>query len=181
MISDSAGQNLFILAFMQELKGDVLEVGSFQGKSTFFLGTAVKYSQNGKLIAVDHFKGNKGKEAEYKVKKTNLSDLEDNFKNNIRLAKLDSTVKLINSPNDVAVNSVEDLSLRMLFIDGDHTAQGVRKDIQLFLPKVKPGGIVVFDDYDSVHFEGLVKELNNFIIKKSKKCYPFDRMMFVTL
>jgi len=39
MINHRAGEELFSLAYMQTLKGDVLEVGSFQGKSTFFFGT----------------------------------------------------------------------------------------------------------------------------------------------
>ena len=99
---------------------------------------------------------------------TNLSDLEDNFRKNIRRAgKIHCKTHKLS--NDVAIHNVEDLSLRMLFIDGDHTARGVREDIELFLQKVKPGGIIVFDDYDFLHFQGLVKEVNNFIKKTKPK------------
>lgn len=34
----------------------------------------------------------------------------------------------------------------MLFIDGDHTFQGVKADFELFSPLVRPGGIVAFHD-----------------------------------
>lgn len=35
----------------------------------------------------------------------------------------------------------------LLFIDGDHTYEGVRKDIEAWVKFVKPGGIVAFHDY----------------------------------
>ena len=35
----------------------------------------------------------------------------------------------------------------MLFIDGLHTYEGVAGDINDWVPRVCPGGIVVFDDY----------------------------------
>jgi predicted O-methyltransferase YrrM len=33
-----------------------------------------------------------------------------------------------------------------LFIDGDHTYQGVKQDFQMYSPLVKKGGIVAFHD-----------------------------------
>ena len=40
----------------------------------------------------------------------------------------------------------------VLFIDGDHSAQGVKKDFSMYSPMVKQGGYIVFDDYlDNVH------------------------------
>lgn len=44
---------------------------------------------------------------------------------------------------------VPDESLAFLFIDGDHTARGVAADIAAWMPKLKSGGIVAFDDYGS--------------------------------
>jgi len=42
----------------------------------------------------------------------------------------------------------EEGSIDLLHIDGDHSYDGVRKDIDLFWPKMKKGGTVVFDDYN---------------------------------
>lgn len=39
-----------------------------------------------------------------------------------------------------------DQKLDLLFIDGDHTCEGVRADFNLYSPLVQPGGIVVFHD-----------------------------------
>jgi len=40
-----------------------------------------------------------------------------------------------------------DIMCDMLFIDGDHSAAGVREDIRLFRPWVRSGGIIAFHDY----------------------------------
>jgi predicted O-methyltransferase YrrM len=38
------------------------------------------------------------------------------------------------------------LAVDLLFIDGDHTYEGVRKDWEMYSPLVRPGGLVVFHD-----------------------------------
>lgn len=182
MISARAGEELFSIAYMQNLRGNVVEIGSFQGKSTFFLGSAVKLSKNGKMFAIDHFKGNKGKEKFYVVNEPDLSDLENGFKKNIKLANLQDTVELINKPNNVAADQIEDNSIRLLYIDGDHTEEGVKSDLALFEKKLKNKAIIIFDDYDSVNFYGLVKVVNNFIgSQKVKRKYLIGRTLILEL
>lgn len=40
----------------------------------------------------------------------------------------------------------------ILFIDGDHTTEGVKKDFEMYHQMVKSGGYIVFDDYhDNIH------------------------------
>src|SRR5687767_6320928 len=56
MTSPKSGQFLFSMCYMQELRGDVVEIGSWQGRSTSFLARAVKCSGNGAFYAVDHFR-----------------------------------------------------------------------------------------------------------------------------
>lgn len=182
MIDARAGEELFSLAYMQALAGDVVEVGSFQGRSTFFLGAAVRASRNGHLYAIDHFKGNKGKEHFYVVGSKDLSDLEGGFRRNIQRAGLSEVVTLFNEPNHQAAAKIADQSVRLLFIDGDHTAQGVAKDLELFLPKLRKDAIIVFDDYDRVDFKGLVDEVNRFVARTEvKRKYLLGRTLVVQL
>ncbi len=182
MISNRAGEELFSLAYMQALDGDIVEVGSFQGKSTFFLASAVKYSGNGKMIAIDHFQGNLGKEKFYRVNNDPAFNLEDGFVNNIKKANLDKTVTLINQSNEQAVKFIEDKSIRFLFIDSDHTAEGVYKDLNLFRNKLKRKAIIAFDDYSQKTFPGVVEVSNEFIksMDISKK-YLMGRTLIIEL
>lgn len=48
-----------------------------------------------------------------------------------------------------ASEQFEDMSMDFVFIDGDHSYEGVKEDIGLWLPKVKTGGYLCGHDYDS--------------------------------
>lgn len=181
MITSRAGEELFAQVYMQSIQGDVVEIGSFQGKSTYFLGTAVKLSSNGKMYAIDHFKGNVGKEKFYKVEKEDLSDLEFGFKQNIKKTFLEDTVILINEPVISAVNKINDNSVRFLFIDGDHTAEGVKLDLELFKNKLKSKAIIAFDDYAPT-FPGVIDVANKFIkTNKITKKYLLERTLIIEM
>jgi len=181
MITGRAGEELFSLAYMQPIVGNVVEIGSFQGKSTFFLGSAVKLSGNGVMFAIDHFKGNLGKEKFYRVGRDDLSDLEQGFRNNIKRAHLENTVTLLNKPNIEAVKEIQNDSVRFLFIDGDHTAAGVAKDLELFKCKLKRGAIIAFDDYCQ-SFPGVIDLANQFIASESvARKYMIEKTLIVEL
>ncbi len=169
MLSREAGKFLYALCYMQSELGDVVEVGSWQGYSTSFLGQAVKDSGNGRLVAIDHFQGNPGKESYYVVKDDSLSDLKENFLRNMNDAALTDHITLLDMPNDRAAEELSAKQIRFLFIDGDHTQEGVQKDIDLFFPLLVPGAVVVFDDFTDA-FPGLVKALDGLLGQRD-----FDR------
>lgn len=53
-------------------------------------------------------------------------------------------------------------SIDCIFIDGDHTYEGVKQDLINYYYKVKPGGLILFDDY-SFPFPGVVRAVDHFI------------------
>lgn len=155
MLSSESGKFLYALCYMQQLAGNVVEIGSWQGYSTSFLASAVRDSRNGMMYAIDHFRGNVGKEDRYKVGSPDLSDLRDNFERNMRQLGLRENITLLDMPNEAAVTHLPGRNVRFLFVDGDHTRDGVAKDIRLFFPLLLPGAIVVFDDF-AARFPGVV-------------------------
>lgn len=182
MTQSYAGQLLFTLAYMQNLEGDVIEIGSFLGKSTFFLGNAVKLSGNGKLFAIDHFKGNKTKEHLYKVNNEDLSDLEGLFRGNIKRSHLEDYVTLINKPSQDASREIKDKSVRLIFIDGDHSGKGVLNDISFYRKKLKNNATIIFDDYNPQTFPDLVDVVNQFVSKeKIRRKYIMNTTYVVEL
>ena len=171
MITPSAGKFLYTLCYMQDLDGDVVEIGSWQGRSSTFLARAVKESKNGDFYAIDHFAGNTGKEDLYAVDGS-MHSLKDNFNENIENFGLSDIVHLLDMVNTEAIKQIEDKTIRFLFIDGDHTKKGVQKDIQLFFPLLKKGSIVVFDDYFE-GFPGLIEAVDEIFEK-----YTFERVFY---
>jgi len=57
MTTKQSGQNLYSLSYFQEEKGDVVEIGTWQGRSASFLARATHESGNGDFFAIDHFQG----------------------------------------------------------------------------------------------------------------------------
>ena len=126
----------------------------------------VKLSGNGKLFAIDHFKGNKNKEQFYKVNNEDLSDLKGIFLENIQKSELEDYVTLIDKPSHEASKEIEDNSVRLIFIDGDHSREGVLNDIISYKKKLKKNSIIVFDDYNQEKFPELVDVVNEFVSKE---------------
>lgn len=182
MISPQAGGELFSLCYMQSEKGDVVEIGSWQGKSTFYLGTAVKYSGNGSMIAIDHFNGNKGKEHLYRVNKDDLSDLRETFTDNMTRMGL-TEIKLFDMKSARARAKLNKHRIRFLFIDGDHSYEGVKGDIELFKDLLVPGALVVFDDYSKRGFPGVVKAVGEFCEgnERVSRTYKLGRTFIIKL
>jgi hypothetical protein len=65
-----------------------------------------------------------------------------------------------------AVNLIPD-NLDFIYIDGDHRAEAVEKDIELYYPKVRIGGLVAGHDYEKRRAPGVVNTIDNFF--KDKK------------
>jgi predicted O-methyltransferase YrrM len=82
-------------------------------------------------------------------------DLQNPFDKRFRLRfgkQSAQTIHLIagNSQANTSFNQVRNLlngsALDLLFIDGDHSYTGVRRDYELYAPLVKQGGIIAFHD-----------------------------------
>lgn len=171
MISPDSGKLLYALCVAQVESGNVVEVGSWQGRSTSFLARATSESSNGTFFAIDHFRGNEGKEASYVVGKKDLSDLRQGFERNMRSVGLWDRINLLDMPNTEAASLVSS-PVRFLFIDGDHTEAGVEADIDLFWPLLTPHAIVVFDDFN-IGFDGLVRALKR-LLEREKFAQVFS-------
>lgn len=133
-----------------------VEVGSWLGKSAAFM--AVEIINSGKVIrfdCVDHWKGN----ADQPVLRQAASqeDIYQLFCNNMKRFGLAEVVSPIRRSSDEAAYLYPDSSLDFVFIDADHRYEEVKKDISIWLPKVKPGGVLAGHDFDETSDPGVVK------------------------
>lgn len=67
---------------------------------------------------------------------------------------------MIRDYSDSAVTLFEDKSIDFVFIDGSHDYTSVVKDINNYLPKVAPGGVIGGHDYN-LRFFGVVNAVND--------------------
>jgi len=62
-----------------------------------------------------------------------------------------------NSFKDESINFAKNIGpVDLLFIDGDHSYEGVKKDFENYSPLVESGGYIIFDDYNQGH-QGIVR------------------------
>jgi hypothetical protein len=88
--------------------------------------------------------------------------------------------KLIKCDSVEAARFVEDGSLDLVFVDGDHSEAGCRSDIAAWLPKVKRGGWISGHDYDHPD-QGDVKKVVDDLFLGMKIELGENRTWFVRL
>ena len=128
-----------------------VEIGVHKGDfSARLLGEA----KPKKLFLVDpykHFEEEGYEEAWYggktadgqKTMDDRYASVQNRFKRQISRGQ----VQIIRELSADAASQFEDESLDFVYIDGDHTFDGVLADIKSYLPKVKTGGLILGDDY----------------------------------
>lgn len=133
---------LFTLAYFPTAEGDILEIGSFKGKSTVLLAKASKYgNSSSKIIAVDPLTSPSPTDPDLKGAESGAED----FYANLQSADVSDSVEFHQTFSYKLAESWA-RPLRFLWIDGDHTYEGARKDFDLFSPYLTDGAMIAFHD-----------------------------------
>lgn len=82
---------------------------------------------------------------ELRPEKLHLFDLSDRWLRDDVREDPKTELHLGNSSSQL--NRQPNRSFDWLYIDGDHSYKGVRRDAEAALKKIKPGGVLVFNDY----------------------------------
>jgi len=145
------GAALYQAALRASIDGPCLEVGSYCGKSTIYLGAACQ-ATGSTLFAVDHHRGSEEHqpgeqyyEPELFDPDTGLMDSFREFRANMRRAGLDETVVPVVAPTAVAARHWQ-TPLSLVFIDGGHSEQAALTDYRCWAPWLRPGGILAIHD-----------------------------------
>jgi hypothetical protein len=122
----------------------VVEIGSWQGKSSVVLGKAL-LGTSASFFCIDPFTGEAvDPETASSTNATKLP-LRQVFSHNIRKNKVENVVQVIENYSFKAVEGWT-APIDMLFIDGNHEYSAVRQDFDLWTPFLVAGGILVMDD-----------------------------------
>lgn len=128
-----------------------LEVGSYCGRSTVWLGAAARDAST-VVFAVDHHYGSEENQAGWEWHDTSLVDPETgrldtlpHFRRTIRRAGLDDVVVAVVGESPIVARAWS-TPLAFLFIDGGHGIEPARLDYELWTPHVAPGGTLAIHD-----------------------------------
>lgn len=135
-LNDSAW---LLYALVRSMKPEVcVEIGSAQGRSACFMGAALRANGRGKLYAIDPHMPTNWNDAPAVV---SLPTMQANLKS----ADVENYVEIVRETSDKALDAWS-RKIDLIFIDGDHSYDGVRSDWEKSLPHLHSRSIVVFHD-----------------------------------
>ena len=142
-LSDAQGHALLSAAAATTGRGAIVEIGSWKGRSTVWLAEGARLAGQ-RVHAIDRHT----QSLEDPVANT-LAEFLENIK---RAGVADVIEPLVMSSADAA--AVVGGPVELLFIDGDHSLEGVRRDAEIWLPRVMEGGLVMFHDVATAGYNG---------------------------
>jgi hypothetical protein len=153
-LSRDAAVLLYDLA-RQVTHGCIVEVGSYRGRSTVALARGAAAGHGPRIYAVEPhepFVGARGGEF-------GPEDRAAFFRNMVRTGAY-KHVRLLNTKSEVVAPGWNE-PIGLLWLDGDHSYEGVRRDFDAWAPHLLPDCGVVLDDVDDPELgpHRLVQEL----------------------
>jgi len=138
-----------------ETKPDVVvEIGVFGGRSLISQGFALRENHRGKIYGIDPWAveiATEGNEDPENIKwwssNIDIDKIHQDCMKAIWDHRLQEFVVVIRAASQHAYQLFPN-NIDILYIDGNHSELSSCRDVELFVPRVKPGGWVWFDDCD---------------------------------
>ena len=134
------------------------EIGVFTGLNAenILIGLDIK-----RLYLIDPYLEEDGKLSGTTTSSSRILELR--YNSHYRLERFHTKIVWIEKKSEYAVNDIKDSELDFVYIDGDHTYIAVKKDIELYFPKVKLNGLFCGHDFDQPDSNnGVIQAVNEF-------------------
>jgi predicted O-methyltransferase YrrM len=156
--------------------GPIIEIGSWQGRSTAALALGSIAGRGQTVYSIDPFIG-----PQEGARKTSLENIPDTTKcspqilrSNLVNVGVNGQVEIIPKYSHEALEDVPG-QCSLLFVDGAHDYESVCKDLDLYLPRLKLGGFVVLHDVIFTD-PGVVKAVDDKILAFPNALRVIDRV-----
>ena len=145
------GQKLFELSREASSQGPCLEIGSYCGKSSLYLGAGCR-ANNSVLFSIDHHRGNEEQQPGEAYFDPDLVDPATGRIDTFRFFRAtldeagleDTVVPIVSQSGTVARQWTTPLAL--VFIDGGHTYKAAYTDYNAWTGHLRPGGYLLIHD-----------------------------------
>ncbi len=146
--------------------GLAVEIGVWQGE---FSPTILKLIEPSQLFLIDPWKhiGVESHTTAF-VGRTEDEKMEAIFQKVVKTFEAEIEEGKVGIIRDFSVPALELFdheSISFAYVDGDHSYEGVTADLAALFPKIKPGGIMAFDDYHRRGWwgDGVIRAVNEFL------------------
>jgi predicted O-methyltransferase YrrM len=163
-LEDNEGELLFAAAALVAGRPGaqtLVEVGSYQGRSTVVLGSVLRaLSPQSRLYAIDPHEGTVGRADRRLNRGTPTFDA---FMANITNAGVSDVIEAIRS---LSYETEWNRPIDLLFVDGLHDRLNVERDFRHFSGFLKPDAVVLFHDYAN-YYPGVVAFVDELVAAES--------------
>jgi len=118
-----------------------LEIGCYEGRATIWLLTNILTHQTARIDCVDRFFDPDSAD-------NDPAGYESRFDYNVRISRDGNKVRKIKSFSQESLRNLKLYSYDAIYVDGSHAAADVLEDAVLAFRLLKPGGLMIFDDYE---------------------------------
>jgi len=128
--------------------GHAVEIGSWQGKSAVVLGKGLAASPGSRLHCVDPFNadGCPPSLPLFAAQRARLDcTLRESFERNVRRHGVRACIEVWPAYSQEVAPTFPH-AIDLLFIDGNHDYEAVRQDFELWVPKLRDGGVLCLHD-----------------------------------
>lgn len=158
-------------------KQQILEIGSFEGRSTVWLAKNM-LDEGGTITCIDTWEGGD----EHKVLGMDLSIIEARFDHNLVVLKEEeptkSVYKMKGRSSRCISSLVDSLGFDLIYVDGGHEARDCLGDAVMSWELLNKGGVMILDDYGwqhrpvgPLHPKPAIDAFMNFYYKELKVLY----------
>ena len=176
---DLESANLLLDQIYKNRPKNFLEVGVLQGVTARNVCEVLKeiYQNEFKYIGIDLFSSSNllFDKKEKTLKQQKISNPFKNFyfnflrKENLNskkavsklLKKFNNNISLYEGYSDKILNSIDISYIDMVFLDGGHSYETVKKDLKILITKLKKNKIIICDDYDLKNY-GIKRAVDEF-------------------
>ncbi|GKX30812.1 hypothetical protein SH1V18_32920 [Vallitalea longa] len=147
----------------------VIEIGTYHGFTAIFVARMLNYmGKNNKVVSIDPFDrlsgGVIGSHIKY-MQNVNRQDLKE------------QCIAISSYSSEVA--SLLRGEIPFMIIDGGHKYENIKSDIELYLPKLKIGGIAYLHDNDEIRYPGITRAISELIRGNKKYNILMDDYYFI--
>jgi predicted O-methyltransferase YrrM len=150
-LDDAEGQRLYELAYDHAALGPIVEVGSYCGKSSVWIGSGAA-AAGGLLVCIDHHRGNEEQQPGELYHDPDLVDPATGamdslgfLRRTLRAAGLEASTVVVVT-NSRSASALCRGPFGMVFIDGGHTFEAAETDLACWAPEIAPGGVLAIHD-----------------------------------
>ncbi|HEX5712323.1 MAG TPA: class I SAM-dependent methyltransferase [Solirubrobacterales bacterium] len=159
-VDDGGGASLlkvFLLAelIVAEQLNRVVEIGVYRGRLFLPLGRLMARLGRGEMVGIDPYSAEAAVQRDVELEAIDLvqwpstidwEGMYRDVRDAVERWEMGERARLIRKRGEDAAGEFADAPIDLLHVDGNHDREAVSRDVELYLPHLRDGGLLVMDD-----------------------------------